>query len=302
MYGYGYGGYGHLGLGIDVPYYKGTLPVTGHPVADNSGMCGDAFAVQQMLYDLGLYTGKIDGAFGSGTFGGLSKIAAAAGVPYPPNSFPKADVCQALITAWQAKMAPAAAPPPAAPPPGAPPPAGAPGIFHPALIQAFPGLLRVRPPLVREAAVARPPPTGAMDRMKSWWGAASTTEKIAVVGGGVLVLGAIAYLVMPKKAAANPRRRRRRRVLDCALVPIPGCKCTPPAKHRRIVARRYKRRIRKSDFALPDCFMYPVYDAQHTRAAAARFSRFGRRYPPSIQREIGRNIDRARRRFGIGEA
>lgn len=69
---------------------------------------------------------------------------------------------------------------------------------------------------------------------------------------------------------------------------------------------------KRSDYALPSCYKYPLYFHRkdgslnvkqsiiHTRAAAAYFSRFRHMYPLDTQFEIASNIDKAKRRFGIG--
>jgi hypothetical protein len=239
-----YGDYGYLGLGIDVPYVKfGTTSGVGHPVADNSGTCGDAFAVQQMLKDLGFYGAAIDGMFGTGTFKAIRLFAEANGVPYVSGTFPKTDVCQALINAWQAQMAPAApaAPPPAAaPPPTTVAPKPAPSLIS--MIQLAPALQRIRltrPTTTTRAAALAPAPTGTMDRIKRWWGSASTVQKLAVVGGGVAIVGGVLYLIMPKTATANPRRRRKHGPRYAKL-----CVCEKMVVNPRRAPRHNKQRRR----------------------------------------------------------
>jgi hypothetical protein len=206
--------YGYLGLGIDVPYTTATgATKVGHPAADGSGTCADPFAVQQMLKDLGYYNKAVDGQFGTGTFTALASFAQSHGVSYT-TAYPKADLCQALMDAWQANQsAPVSPAPPPAPGPAPAPAPGTPSIstISPEVLQRFarlirPGMLLPHPATATAPTrFSTPAPTG----IKAWWSKASTTTKLAVVGGGVLALGALAYFLIPMAAVANPRRRRR---------------------------------------------------------------------------------------------
>ena len=81
----------------------------------------------------------------------------------------------------------------------------------------------------------------------------------------------------------------------------------PPAKYVRMGARS------PSDYAIPSAYMYPIRfrtksgrvkvatTKKHIRAAAQRIAKFGRRYPPGVARRARAAIDRAKRRYGIGE-
>lgn len=97
----------------------------------------------------------------------------------------------------------------------------------------------------------------------------------------------------------NPRRRRRGR--RAARRRVPRCHRTPPAKYRRLGATR------PEHYAYPDCYLYPLYftspaqSVKHIRNAAARFAQNKHRYPPAVRKIIERNIDIAKRQFGIGE-
>jgi hypothetical protein len=200
MYGFGFG--------LDVPLMKfGTQSVIGSPAAVNDGKCGDSFALQQMLADLGVYSGTVDGAIGSGTMTALRKFSEVTGVPYDKGTFPKATVCQAVMDTWAAKMAP---PPPAAASTASPTMAG--GVkFQRFAAKAF----------VARSAADSARATGAGARggdvtvagEGSWWASLSGGAQLAIVGGGLAAVGAVAYLMLGRKRAApNPRRRARKKI------------------------------------------------------------------------------------------
>lgn len=80
----------------------------------------------------------------------------------------------------------------------------------------------------------------------------------------------------------------------------------PPKKYRRKGARR------PQDYAWPAGYKYPLIfrtktgklkgkeTRKHIRAASSYFARNKHRYPPAVRREIARNINRAKKRYGIG--
>lgn len=182
----GFGAY--AGFGLDVPMLKfGTQSTIGHPTADNSGTCGDSFAVQQMLKDLGYYSGAIDGAIGSGTMLGLRNFATASGISYTPGTFPKGSVCSALMDAWSAAHQPQQ------------------------LVSSSPAPAPVSRLLVNPSVFFVPKTTREVVQTNAgWWGSLTTIEKVAIVAGSVLALGVVAKLLTKKQAVANRRRRRRK--------------------------------------------------------------------------------------------
>lgn len=215
------------GFGIDVPYIKGTTTFVGHPVADNSGTCASSFAVQQMLSDLGYYTGPIDGAIGTGSMTALRKFSEATGVPYVKGTFPKAATCQGLIDAWVKSKSPAVASK-AVPTAAAPAPASAPTSvkisFGPSA-QAFAECMRKELASKKAGGPYNPSkctailsgasseasmtaaPVGFFDKMKAWWGRQSTMVKVGVVGGGAAAVGLLVLTSTGSVATANRRRR-----------------------------------------------------------------------------------------------
>ena len=144
----------------------------------------------------------------------------------------------------------------------------------------------------------KPAEGGLIERLTAWFNGQETIMKVAIVAGGIGVLATAGYLAMGRGSyKPNPgRRRKRRRAKACAALKSVGtCRCGPPKKYRRLGATR------RSQYALPECFMYPIMDARHVRTAASRFGKYRRRYPKHVQQTIARRIDTAKRRFGIGQ-
>jgi hypothetical protein len=68
----------------------------------------------------------------------------------------------------------------------------------------------------------------------------------------------------------------------------------------------------RSDYALPECFLYPIrfrrggkvrpkVTAKHVRLASQRFSMHKGKYPKPQRDKIARAITAAKKRYGIGE-
>lgn len=190
-----------FGFGIDVPYVKNMTQVIGHPVADGSGTCGDPWALQQMLAELGFYAGQVDGQIGPQSLTAVRQFAEALGVSYTKGTFPKAPVCQAIITAWTAKMA---ATPPSTVTTSTAPSKGP--TYTIAQRKRIIDMIQRTGTYSSSMAID----SGPLEKMGAWWGEQTTVTKVAVVGGGVAVVGGIAYLAFGKKKATPNRRRRRR--------------------------------------------------------------------------------------------
>lgn len=191
-------GYG-FGFSLDVPMMKfGTQSAVGAPAAVSDGKCGDSFALQQMLTDLGVYSGGVDGAIGSGTMTALRKFSEVTGVPYDKGTFPKAPMCQALMDTWAAKMAPAATPSTTTP--------ASSGTASPFRVSAAAARALLKPKTGAPAGSTSRDVTvaGAGD---GWWSEQGSTTKALVIGGGLAVIGVAAYLMMGKRAVPNQRRR-----------------------------------------------------------------------------------------------
>ena len=186
-----------FGFGIDVPYVKNMTQVIGQPVASNDGKCGDSWAVQQMLAELGFYAGQVDGQIGPQSLKAIRTFAESVGLSTGGTS-PKADVCQAIISAYTAKMA-AAGP-------------TAPSTTRPRY--TISRVMRPRIIVLQKQPDGSTVPVeveaGPIARLGVWWDEQTTLTKVAVVGGGVAVVGGIAWLAMGGKKAVPNRRRRRR--------------------------------------------------------------------------------------------
>lgn len=183
-----------FGFGIDVPYVRNMQQVIGNPAAVNDGKCGDSYALQQMLADLGLYAGMVDGQLGPQSLKAIRLFAESVGLS-TGGGFPKADVCQALISTWTAKMAATA-------------PAASNGK-RPTYTAVKP---RAKFILQRQAdGTTAYVEAGPLARLGGWWDEQSTLTKVVVVGSGVAVVGGVAWFAMGGKKAFTPNRRRRRR-------------------------------------------------------------------------------------------
>lgn len=268
----GYGPHAMSGFGLDVPYTKSSGQ-TGVAKVDvkSDGQCGSYLGVQQMLADLGYNPGAIDGAAGKGTGNALSAFAQSAGVQHS-GYYPQKPVCDALITAWSQRSAPA--------------PSG--GMMS-LLQQQTPTTTAAAP-----AAMTKFMPKAALQVLRPAAPAPVagklSTMTLALIGGAVLAAGALIYLATRKKTATANRSRR--------ASPNYTCRGTPPAKHRRKIRAKYGRKARRSDFAYPACWAYPVYDSAHARAAAGRFTQFGHMLPPKVRGKVKRRIQAAQRQFG----
>ena len=118
-----------------------------------------------------------------------------------------------------------------------------------------------------------------------WWGAQSSTMKIGLGVGvaAVLALGIYAAMGgMSGTKTATPNRAK----------PKPRtCRSKAPKGYPR----------KRSAYALPECFMYPLNNKKRVRTAAARFGKHKRRYPPAVRGKIARRLDAAKKKFHIGE-
>lgn len=270
------GPYAMRGFGLDVPYSdaQGSTVTATAGTGTLCGTSGNALALQAMLADLGFYTGKIDGQMGPGTRSAVTAFAAAQSVD-PGAYYPTGAICQAIINAYELKHAPA----PAAAAPATSALVGGGRIFlNPAILAAF-ATPRSGTPAARAPAAAAPAAGGVM----GWWGAQSSTMKIGIGVGvaAVLALGIYAAVGVKPKAATPNRAKPKPRT----------CRKKPPKGYPK----------KRSAYALPECFMYPLNNKARVRTAAARFGKHKRRYPPAVRGKIAARLDRAKRKFHIGE-
>jgi hypothetical protein len=173
---------------------------------------------------------------------------------------------------------------------------------------------------------------GALDKAKAWFGERSELEKGAIVIGGVAVAGLLlmsifgGYAPNKKRYKPNLSRGERARVMDAkpgsyvkvgkkrykvgTITTVKGGRKfghkIPPKKYRQLGATR------PDDYAWPKGYMYPVVFRTKTgrikpsvsrkkiRAAASYYGKNKDQYPLAVRRTIARNINKAKKRFGIG--
>lgn len=155
--------------------------------------------------------------------------------------------------------------------------------------------------------------------VSSWWGSRTTTEQAAMAAGGVVVALGLAWLLTrstrPESMRPNLRRAKtvrgkRRRAKRGKIMTVKGGRRfghqSPPKRYWKQGARR------ASDYAWPKGYKYPLVfrtktgkvrpqvSRRRTRAAASYFARNKHLYPVTVRRTIARNINKAKRKLGIG--
>lgn len=183
------------GFGLDVPYIKKgtTIAKIGKAVADNSGRCGDAYALQEMLKDLGYYKGDIDGQLGSQSIAAWQSFCKDYGVSTSGATFPQKTQCQAIMDSWEASQSPGT---PESPPPL---PGGSSASQQPVNVTVTPK------PKAKSSSKSG---------MAKFWEDRSTAEKAALIGGGLFAVAGTLFALMHKSsssaATATANRRSRR--------------------------------------------------------------------------------------------
>jgi hypothetical protein len=329
----GYGAFGAFGLVVPTPL-PGNPSYAPNMKAQGYSYCGSKFGMQQMLQDLGYYTGTIDGKVGTGTIAAMKAFGNAHGVPIT-GSLSNA-WCQKLMDVWQAKMQPPAAPAPA---PVPPPPAGRPNGQPPSNggPVATPGNGNgvTSAPGNGNGVTPVAPGAGPIDKAKAWWNEQSTGVKAAIGIGGVAIVGLIIYALVGGKKKATPNRRRYRRnrkapkrlttAQQTALSRIRGKRARaktgkiktlksgkryghlkPPKRYYKMGAKR------PSDYADPEHYKYPLVfrgpsgkvntkrTKAHIRAAQSYFAKHKRKYPMGTRRKIASRINKAKKQYGVG--
>lgn len=164
----------------------------------------------------------------------------------------------------------------------------------------------------------------------------STNAKIALGIGGLAVVGIlVAALTIPKKRPMRPmspktmpmpmratpnkkRASRKQKKNFVAKASAKSVKSKPRRGPGKIItigkgksARRWGHTIapkkhrekgatKMTQYAWSQGFKYPIYDARHARAAQSYFARFKHDLPMNVRREIAKNINAAKKRYGIG--
>lgn len=303
---YGTNGFG----GVSVPY-KTVAGVTRTADVTTAINCNSPFAVQQMLKDLG-YTVDVDGQIGNQTFAALKKFAAEHGASYAPGSFPKGDICSALTAAWQAKKGAAAPAPVKAPAPGLFVPSS--GTQYAALKKAIAqGQAAAKAKAAQQAAAKAAAQAAALATQEAqaaaeggigdWWKNQSTAAKVAMGVGGLALVGGLIYFAVLRKPAAKMTPNKARGGKRAAKKRISSLKPLPSSQRPKTCrARRPKGYpTSRGQYALPECWMYPLDTKKHVRTAAARFGKHKRRYSKQARAKIAKRIDLAKRRFHIGQ-
>ncbi len=214
------------GFGLDVPYVDAQQRHQTGNVQPKSPDCGSAKAVQQMLNDLGFSAGTVDGVFGKNTFGALSRFAATVGVAYA-GTYPSANLCSALMTAWQTAKSAAQSVSPV----------GANIVAQAAVPAASVSPAQADNQLEQPVTYLPPPvattPTGLIDKAKAWWASANTTKKAMVVGGvglAVMLVAALSIKAPVAERAMTANRRKRSKRYACN-----SCGCKLPTSVGRMV-------------------------------------------------------------------
>ncbi len=154
--------------------------------------CGNPFALQQALNDLGFGPIDVDGAVGPQTYAAIAKAMATYGVSYTSGA-PSALVCQTISDAWNAKYY--------GPAPTTSTNTGtttaSTAAVRGTLIKRTPVLVSAIRQMTTGTATTKegelPTDAGVVDKTKAWWGGLGTPAKVGVVAGGVAVLGLLAY-------------------------------------------------------------------------------------------------------------
>ncbi|MDD1678141.1 MAG: peptidoglycan-binding protein [Methanomicrobiales archaeon] len=280
-----------FGFGADVPYVdaSGQVGVDRATLDLNCEVDGDLSSTQRMLAGLGYYFGPIDGK--------ASPFTSAAMLLFvTKNKVQRGQFCQALMSAWQRR--------------------GNMSVIQDAMqiakqqsTQAPGTTFQQAGPLVvatPRAPVTALPPAPAPGA--SWWSSQSTAVKVGIgIGAAALLFIGVKALGGPKSFTPNAPRRRRRRT-DAEAWKWIHSKATSTRKRMAAAVEKYGRTHppkgypkKRSAYAWPEGYKYPINNKQRVRNAASRFGKHKRRYPPAVRAKIAHRIDMAKRRFHIGE-
>lgn len=148
----------------------------------------------------------------------------------------------------------------------------------------------------------------------------STNKKLAIAGI-VVAVGVVAVGIafgkkkpasksgIPATVKMTPNRRSRKRARRNLRRRSGGGKVRTVGKGKRrrpfghtLPPKKYRRMgaVRKSQYAWPSGYAYPIHDRKHVRAALTRFSQYKSDYPKDVRRTIAKRLNMAKKRFGIG--
>ena len=155
----------------------------------------------------------------------------------------------------------------------------------------------------RKAMHRRPPSSPDKKRLHAWRrayrDATPKRDQVRVAFGerekpraGSRAADDLAERWLKSHATPNPRKTGKRRPKSrCAITGVRTCRCKPPKGYPK----------KRSAYALPECWMYPLTTRAKVRNAASRFGKYKHRYAPLERAKIERRIDRAKQKFHIGE-
>lgn len=273
-------------------YRGGVFGSVSIPFVDTSGVVGvedvtlgpgcangeDISPTQRMLFDLGIYAGPIDGRMNTLTRVAITSFALA-------NRVPRGAFCKTLVYAWQKKTAP---------------------IIE--QLRKFAQDIQIRQ---TESPVLQTNSTpSAQATPPGWWDKQSNAVKVGVVVGSI-ALAMIGVRAIRTKTSYTPNKSRKRPASRRKNV----SKRKPSAKEQKDARKRTDYAVeefgrsrppkgypkKRSAYAWPEGWKYPINNKQRVRNAASRFGKHKYRYPPAVRAKIARRIDMAKKRFRIGE-
>lgn len=274
---------------VKVPWKDDQTGEVGIGLVNESTLCGDVRAVQQMLKDLD-YSGILvtGGELSLQDHAALTQIASMKQVLHVPFTAPSGALCGELIALWVERMTEST--------PVSDCGEGQIG-YPPDACVALDNLVgQPGPPVDVDEEETKA--NGDEDADEGWWESLSSTQKGVAVGAGVvgvLLLGALVF------GGGGYRSNREASYLKSKRW---GRK-SAPKKYRKLGATM------PQDYAYPQGYKYPLIfhkgkkvdwgeTRKHIIRAKGRFTQYKHRYPASVRRTIAKNINRAARFYSKG--
>ncbi len=160
-------------------------------------------------------------------------------------------------------------------------------------------------PVPSGVVVSQPNPSNQLIGQPSWWTQQSAAMHAGIViGAGAVIVGALYFFTKKSSYRPNAPRRKNKKYtrrtkgkltlkqyLPIAAFAIKHGRTKPPKGYPK----------KRSQYAFPEGYMYPINTRQRVRTAASRFGKYKRRYPAAVREKIAKRLDAAKRHFGIGE-
>ena len=129
----------------------------------------------------------------------------------------------------------------------------------------------------------------------------SRNMKLALAFGGLAIGGLVLGAIFLKKREAKPNRATGRFAQKGEIITVGRGKKSRRFGHKA-APKKYREMgaVSASQYAWPQGFKYPIHDAAHVRSAASRFAQQKSRLPMKVRKVIAKNINQAKKRFGIG--